>query len=159
MPDDVIARIRPTPARRALALLMLFGLGGMLIYLALAAPPAHLGWQVFLLAVGAGALVLGERMRRATSKSVELTEEELRVSDGTVLARMEDIVGLDRGLFAFKPSNGFVVLVAEPGPAAWAPGLWWRIGRRIGIGGVTPSAEGKFAAELIAQHLARRDAG
>lgn len=157
--DDqtVLATIRPTPARRWIAIAMLFVLGAMLLYLAFAFPPADLGWQAFLIAVGAGALWLGEKMRRATERGVELTPAGLRDTRGETLCSFDEIRGIDRGLFAFKPSNGFVLRLADRGPARWEPGLWWRVGRRIGIGGVTPSTEGKFMAEMIAQRLAARD--
>lgn len=160
MPEtEVLARVRPTPARRAVALAILYALGAMLIYIALTSPPQSLGWQGFLWLAGAGALWLGEKMRRATRLSVELTGAELRASDGRTLCTLDEVVGIERGLFAFKPSNGFVLRLSHGGAARWAPGLWWRVGRWLGVGGVTPSAEGKFMSELIARHLAARDTG
>ena len=32
-------------------------------------------------------------------------------------------------------------------PAAWTPGIWWRLGRRIGVGGLT--GEDAAMAELL----------
>ena len=37
------------------------------------------------------------------------------------------------------------------------PGLWWRIGRRIGVGGVTPASQSKVMADLITARLIERD--
>ena len=45
------------------------------------------------------------------------------------------------------------------GPAAWQPGLWWRLGNRIGVGGMTPGSQAKAMAEIIAIKLAQRDGG
>ncbi len=157
MTDEVLARVRATPARRVIALAMIYTLGGLLIYLAIVAPPQSLGWLAFLVAIGAGALWLAERMRRATSGEVRLTREALVDGEGEVLCRLEDVVGIDRGMFAFKPSNGFVVRLAGPARRRWAPGLWWRLGRRVGVGGVVPSGQGRFMAEMIAQLLVQRD--
>lgn len=157
MTDEVLARVRATPARRVIALAMIYALGGILVYLAFAAPPQSLGWQAFLVVAGFAALWLAERMRRATAGEVLLTRDALTDGEGEVLCRMDQVVGIDRGMFAFKPSNGFVLRLAAPAPRRWAPGLWWRLGRRVGIGGVVPSGQGKFMAEMIAQLLLQRD--
>jgi len=68
-----------------------------------------------------------------------------------------DIERVDRGVFAFKPSNGFLVRTREPSARAWRPGLWWRFGRRIGVGGVTSANQTKAMSEILAAMLAERD--
>ncbi|HAR51528.1 MAG TPA: hypothetical protein DCS45_06565, partial [Roseovarius nubinhibens] len=58
----------------------------------------------------------------------------------------------------FKPSNGFIVILKEAQKPRWEPGMWWRLGRRVGIGGVTGAAEAKAMAEVISgQILARQN--
>jgi hypothetical protein len=84
---------------------------------------------------------------------IELTETEIRTSNGEVLARMDEILAVDRGAFAFKPSNGFTLKLNTKKPRAWAPGLWWRFGRRVGVGGVTSAGQAKFMAEQIALRI------
>jgi len=79
-----------------------------------------------------------------------LSETELKDTAGNVLALLSDIEGVDRGMLAFKPSNGFVLRLKTSQPRAWAPGLWWRVFKRVGVGGVTPSGPTKFMAEQIA---------
>jgi hypothetical protein len=155
--NEVLARVCASRGRRVLGLGSLAFLGVLLIYIAMAQPP-DLGWQVFLLAMGAGALWMADAMRRATANVVELTPLMLRDSDGTVIARLEEIEAIDRGFFAFKPSNGFLLKTSAPQPRIWRPGLWWRTGRRIGIGGMTPGHQSKFMAEIIATILAEREA-
>lgn len=156
--SEVVAVVRASAGRRVLGLGALAALGILLIYVAFATPPTFLA-QVFLIAVGGAALWLADAMRRATANCVELTETELRDSDGTVIARIEDIEGLDRGFFAFKPSNGFLIKVAQKSDNHWRPGLWWRLGRRIGIGGVTPGNQTKVMSEILAVMMAKRDGG
>jgi len=156
MEDEVLARVRASAPRRWMGIAMLATIGGLSIYVALAAPPALI-WQLFLLAVGALALFMAERLRRATELTLELTETELRDSGGRVLARVADIQSLDSSFFAFKPSNGFLIRTKTPAARAWRPGLWWRVGRRIGIGGVTPGSQTKMMAEILSAMLARRD--
>ena len=77
--------------------------------------------------------------------SPEMSEE--------IRARMDEIDRVERGAFAFKPSNGFLVHLKKPGHRAWQPGLWWRMGRKLGIGGVTPAGQAKFMADMIALRL------
>ena len=157
--ETILLTLSPSPIRRRMAVAVLGGTGGLLIWLALTAPQSAPLWQVLLIAFGAGALWAAYKLWQATMEHLVLTSHELRSSDGTVLCDLDAVVGIDRGAFAFTPSNGFVLKLAHPsGPRGWAPGLWWRTGSRIGIGGVTPAAQGKMMAELIAHTVAERDA-
>lgn len=156
-PDDsgVYARAAASPGRRWLGVGMQYLLGLLILYVLFVQPPAA-GWAVVMAVVGVGALILGDSMRRATVRRLELHRDTLRDDTGLVIARIEDVVAVERGVFAFKPSNGFVLVMKEKGDRAWAPGLWWRAGRRVGIGGVLPQAETKFMAEVIATWIAQR---
>jgi hypothetical protein len=154
--DEVLAVARASAGRRILGLTSLAGLGVLLIYVAFASPPTLL-WQVFLIGIGAGAIWVADAMRRATASWVELTQTGLRDADGTVIAHLADIEGLDRGFFAFKPSNGFLMKIRTKSSNHWRPGLWWRLGRRIGIGGMTPGNQTKYMAEALAVLMAKRD--
>ncbi|MEP1521841.1 MULTISPECIES: hypothetical protein [Ascidiaceihabitans] len=156
MDDTVIATITASAGRRLLGILSMGTLGVLVITICFLAPPAP-GLIVFLLAVGAASLWAAENMRRATTLTIELTEEGLRDSSGEVLARLDDIAGIDRGVFAFKPSNGFLLSTKTPATRVWRPGLWWRFGKRVGVGGMTPAGETKFIADYIATHVAQRD--
>lgn len=155
---DVIATLQASLLRRMFAYGTVFVLGALVVMLAFVQPPA-LGWQLFLLAFGGATLLVAERLRRATLLGLVLTEDELRDTGGQVLARLDNIASVDRGAFAFKPSNGFILRLAEPAPRTWAPGLWWRYGRRVGVGGVTPAGPAKYMAEQIALRIVARRAG
>ncbi|PCH74416.1 MAG: hypothetical protein COC12_03680 [Rhodobacteraceae bacterium] len=156
MQDNVLTVVEASSVRRWMGVIMLGGLGGLVIYVALVAPP-KLGWQVFLIIVGALSLWMAEKMRRATEYRIELTETELRSSDGQILALVSEIQSVDRGVFAFKPSNGFIVRTNAPQSRVWRPGLWWRMGRRIGVGGVTSAGQTKAMSEVLSALLAQRD--
>jgi hypothetical protein len=156
MQDNVLTVVEASSVRRWMGVIMLGGLGGLVIYVALVAPP-KLGWQVFLIIVGTLSLWMAEKMRRATEHRIELTETELRSSDGQILALVSEIESIDRGVFAFKPSNGFMVRTTVPQSRAWRPGLWWRMGRRIGVGGVTSAGQTKSMSEVLSALLAQRD--
>lgn len=154
--DEVLARVTPSAGRRILGIGMLSFLAVLVIYVAITTPPS-LGWQVFLIALGSVSLVIANAMRKATKHTLELTRTELRDDAGTVLVRMEDVVSIDRGAFAFKPSNGFLLRLTTSHAKDWRPGLWWRASRRIGVGGMTPMRSTKYMAEVIAIMIAERD--
>ncbi len=154
--DGVFARVSASAIRRTFACAVLYGLAIMLFYVALARPPAAM-WLLFLLAFGALVLFVAEKLRRATRVEILLTTEDVRDSEGRILAQMADVVSVQRGAFALKPSNGFTLVLRDPAPRAWAPGMWWRMGRRVGVGGVTGAGPAKFMAEQIAMRIAKRD--
>lgn len=154
--SEILATITPSPIRRHFAYGMLAILGALTLYLAFVTAPAF-GFRLFLLIVGVLILVAAERMRRATSMVLTLTKDGVTDSAGQVLFTIDDVAKIDRGLFAFKPSHGFVVLTKQAQGFAWAPGMWWRIGKRVGVGGVTPSGQAKFMAERMAMLVAGGD--
>lgn len=156
MADDILFTLEASPPRRMLGVGILAALGLLLLCLAAMRPPGSPLLLVFLVLVGLGALALGLRMLRATRARLELTEAGLRSSDGRVIAPLEAIASLDRGTFAYKPSNGFLLRLTDSAPIAWEPGLWWRLGRRVGVGGVVSGGQAKAMAEMIAAMLARR---
>lgn len=156
MSEEVLAVIEASAPRRWLAIAMQAGLGLMLVYLALSVPGGF-GWQAFLALFGAAWIWLATRTYAATQLRLELTETDIRDSSGIQLALIEEIESVSRGMFAFKPSNGFsLVLKNRKSPAHWRPGLWWRMGSRVGIGGVTAGSQTKPAAQIIEALLAQR---
>ncbi len=150
--NGIYAVVQASPVRRIFAYGVQFGLGALVIYTTLVQPPAVL-WMIFMLVFGVLMLLQAERLRRATQLIIELTDTELRDSSGTVLARIDEIRSVERGVFAFKPSNGFTLVLNNKKPRAWLPGLWWRFGRRVGVGGVTNAGQSKFMAERISMML------
>jgi hypothetical protein len=156
-PDEVLARIRPKPARRWFAIGVTGLLAAILIYIAAAFTPVDLVWLAFLIALGLLCAYWAWLVWRATSVSLELTPTELREEGGRRLCAIEDVDRVDSGFFAFKPAAGFLVHLRTPMSRVYAPGLWWRAGRRVAVGGVTSRAEGKAVAELINVMLAERE--
>ncbi|WP_372833966.1 hypothetical protein [Puniceibacterium confluentis] len=151
--ERILAEVSASGPRRVLGVGMLWFLGGLLIYVAAATPPSA-GWQIFLVLLGACALWLGYALMQATTLILQLTANELRDSEGTVLARIADIEKIDRGVFAMKPSNGFTLILKRPLARSWRPGLWWRLGRRVAVGGVTPGSQTRPMADVIAALVA-----
>ena len=154
---DQIVGLIPSIMRRVFGCGVLFALGFLLVYIAIVKPPEALQWILVLVVIGAASAYAGYRMWYWSGHLIELTDDGLRMSDGTVIAHLDDIHSVDRSFFAFKPSNGFLVTLKTKYPATWIPGLWWRVGKRIGIGGLTSGAEGKMMADTLSAMIAQRD--
>lgn len=154
--DEVLIVLVASTGRRLLGVCAVGGLGMILLWLAAVQAPG-LGWQAFMLGVGGLSLWMAIRMWHATARRLELTPTGLQDDTGRMIARMEDIRAVDRGVFAFKPSNGFMLRLSRRAPGAWQPGLWWRAGRLVGVGGVTASTPAKIMAELIEARIGASD--
>ena len=152
MGGEILGAIVPSLFRRWLAFAAIVVSGGVLIYAGIGDTTTGLIWKLLLIGGGAALIVLADRLRRATSVAIEFTADGLRESTGRVLCTFDDIEKVERGAFAFKPSNGLLVRLKTPADAAWAPGLWWRYGRKIGIGGVTSAGQSKAMSDMIALH-------
>ena len=152
--DGVLMELAAAPARRGAAVGALYLAGGLLVWLGATAATAG---AIAVIGLGAGGLVLAEILRRSSRVGISLTVEGLFDSRGVRIAGWDEIAGIERGSFALKPSNGFGLRLREPAPRAWVPGVWWRIGRRVGIGGVLPPRPTRFMAEQMALKLAERD--
>lgn len=157
--SQLLATVSPSPGRRIVAVGMLAAMGVLLLWIAIAAPPRELVWQIAIAVLGAFGAWLSRTVWIASAVGVELTRDELRLTDGTTLCRVEHIRSVDRGPFALKPSGGFVVTLDRPAPRGWTPGIWWRLGRRLGVGGVTSAMEGKYMADVIAAMVEERKSG
>jgi len=80
----------------------------------------------------------------------------LFLEQGEILAQFDNIDAVDRSIMAFKPSNGFVVHLKNPQKRGWAPGIWWRVGRTLGIGGATSRDHARNMADTLNTMLAER---
>ena len=149
---QIIAQLTPSPMRRVAAVIVLLGLGLLCVNLGLAADTASAVVRVLMFALGAGALWLAMRCWRATSRGVVLHNDGTLCESGEggrLLAHVSDVTSVARGPLATKPSQGLTLVLRVADRAGWAPGLWWRLGKRLGLGGVTRAHEGKAMAEAI----------
>ncbi|WOI57052.1 hypothetical protein [Palleronia sp. LCG004] len=158
LPGEEVSRLGASPTRRVIGVVMICALGALLIWLAVS-QPAEIFWRLLLIVLGGLGIWCGIALWRATAGSIVLKPEGLFTETDAPLVLMDEIDTVERGAFAFKPSNGFSVKLKEPAPFAWAPGLYWRFGRRIGVGGVTSPGEAKAVAELLQVLHGRRTEG
>lgn len=150
--------LRPSAPRRVLGAAIQLALGGLILWIAVAHPPSNPLWLVFLIVFGLAALMLAQKGWRGSANAIVLDERGLYAEDETPIAPLGNIASVDRALFSFKPSNGFLIRLRAPAGRAWSPGMWWRFGRRVGIGGVTGGAETKIVADALSFMVAERDA-
>lgn len=156
-PAETLAEVSVSPGRRIFGVGVLAALCLLLLRMGIAgAGGSWLDGIVLVMGVLAG--FAAWIMYRATRLSVILRRDGLFDSDGTCLAVMDAIVTVDRGTFAFKPSNGFLLRTSDRAGRLWQPGLYWRIGRRVGVGGITRAAEAKQMADVMSVMLAERAA-
>lgn len=146
--DDVLIAITASQARRWLGVAALFALG--ILFLTLVFEPTGGVWRFVFLGFGALAFFAADRLRYYTNDTIELTREEIRTRSGRHLAFVANVKAVERGAFAFKPSNGFLVRLNESEGRGWAPGLWWQRGRLLGVGGVIPGGQSRAMAEILA---------
>ena len=161
--DGILATVGAGPMRRWTAVGALGALAALLAatgveqMLAASGTAAIMG--AILTAAGALSAWGAVRMADATGRTLVLTRDALSDDRGEVLAPLDRIARVDRGAFAFKPSSGFVLHLAEPMPRRWAPGLWWRTGTRVGVGGTLAARDARGMADLITLVLADRKGG
>ena len=147
--------LRPSQPRRYAAILTLAGIGTILAWQSILG--GVLLTRILALVFAIGAVWLAVRIGQASAASLQLDEDGLSTNDGTLIVALDNIRRVERGPFAFKPSNGFLIVTKSPMRAAWNPGMWWRFGRRVGVGGVTSKADGKRVADRLTLLLKDRD--
>lgn len=152
-PEEIHAVITVSAARRIMAYGIQLALGAILVYAAFAGGAGPIAAAILLIF---GGLVLwgAERIRRTGNIEIYLTDQGVFDSTGVQLAAFNDIASVSRGPFALKPSNGFGLNLKTKQSRAWVPGLWWRFGQKVGVGGITSAGAAKFMAEQITLRLA-----
>lgn len=146
---EIILSVRPSPFRRWVSVVLVIGLAAFLVHLALTESAISPLSRGILGLLGLGCAWMGVRMYHATDVGLDLYPDRLCDTKGQELCHLDELAKVERGAFAFKPSNGLVLQLKDPGRAAWQPGLWWRIGRRLGIGGIISAGQSKALAEAI----------
>lgn len=152
-PAEVVAVLTPSPMRRWVTLVIWLGLAALLIGLSFMLPKPNLLTQAALIGIGAFLLWRMRVFYEDTAQDLILSRSGLFDSTGRELFSIADVASVERGAFSAKPSNGFAVILTQAQPRAWVPGMWWRIGRRVGVGGVIPGKAARDMADVIAMML------
>ncbi|MEM8788140.1 MAG: hypothetical protein AAGE76_07750 [Pseudomonadota bacterium] len=148
--SDPIAILRVSAARRVFGAVVQGGLGLLLLVLAVQLPEPTVPGRLALIGFGLLSLWQALVMYRATGRDLVLTKAGLFDSAGEPIAALDNIASVDRGFFALKPSNGFLLRLHGAPGRRWVPGLWWRLGTRVGVGGATSGKAARDMADIIA---------
>ena len=76
--------------------------------------------------------------------------------DETIVCKMSDIARVDVSPYTFKSANGFIVLLKTQSSFKSIPGLYWRLGKRISIGGLVSKNESKFLSGALLRFLEKK---
>lgn len=147
--DKVIAMLAPSPFRRYFGIGGLAALGTIFAYVVMVTGLSSTLATITIVLAAVLSFVLAYRMFVATSDILQLKREGLFTTKNELVAQMDNIEKIELGIFVMKPSNGFLIVLKEPMDRRWQPGLWWRFGHRVGIGGVTSRPEGKAMADAM----------
>ena len=159
VPGELLAALPPSAIRRWITLVLLVIFAMALSVIGAELPAERQLAKVLSFTASALAVLQAVLMWRATANAIVLSEDELRESaTGRLIARLDDIERVDTTAFAYRPATGFLIFLRSPAPFAVAPGMWWRAGRRIGIGGVTTKTEGKIMAAALRAAIETRKA-
>jgi hypothetical protein len=156
--DTPLATLRLSTPRLWFTAACLAALAALLLWIAVVQPPGSLGWRGFLLLAAVLLGWSGLRLYRNADRALVLTEDALTDTRSGTVCRIADIERVSTGTFALKPARGFAIALTQPGERTWAPGLWWRIGRSVGVGGMTGTVETRMMAERIEALVTARDA-
>ena len=157
--DDVIVKLEPSLGRRWFGAIALGMLGLSLIWVTFSRPPDGLFLKIIVPVIGALFIWQAQWNLRVTKHGLYLTKEGLFDGQNEQVCALYNMAEVDRGVFAFKPSNGFLVRLHEAEPKGWAPGLYWCLGRRLGVGGATHPAQNKQLAQAIEVLIMERSLG
>ena len=146
-------KVVPSMPRRVLGVGLLFCIAVIFFYFAIYELRMSGIFAYVNLTIGSVQFWAAYKVYVATNESLVFNDGKITSTDGTLVADVENIAKIDRSMFAFKPTNGLLIILRKPMPASWRPGLWWRCGRFVGIGGCTPKHHGKQFAEELERHI------
>lgn len=152
----VLAEARVSTPRRLFAAFLLAAVGLGLAWSGVRLAPMSVSGAL-MIGAGAAALWLALQLVLASGQGVVLTGAGLRDGDGTVIVDLDAVAAIDSGLLSARPSNGFVIRTRGRQLPGWRPGLWWRLGHRVGVGGILPKAPTRALAERLSRLVAARD--
>lgn len=155
--SEILARLQIAPVRRWVGVTILALIGVGLIYSGLVYPPAALLGRLAIFLLGFLMILQAYWNLQVRSGALVLKEDGLWVENGPQLAALDNIETVQVSAFSIKPSNGFAVVLRSPARLKWVPGLYWCVGRRIGVGGATHPAQAKAMAELLSTLIMDRE--
>ena len=156
MQDQGIAVIRRPELLRWAVVITLILMGGFCGLIGLSLFAQSVLPALALVVIASGCLWLAWATFQTDCSSVMFDGERIYTNSGVELCRLDEVADLQRGMAMLKPSGGFIILLTGDAPRGWSPGLWWRYGTRIGVGGAVSTRACKHMADSISGALAAR---
>ncbi len=139
--------LAPTTFRSVTGLTVMAGMGALLLSAAYQQDGIA---RALLVAAGLAAVAAALSLWRGRHDCLRWTAAGLVDGTDQIIAPRADVVSVERSAMAMRPSNGFSLRLSRRLGFAWKPGLYWRIGRRVGVGGLTSPGLAKALADHIA---------
>lgn len=149
--------LRAAKVRRVIACGVLVAIGAMFWWSGMLGGDQTGAARALMVGIGALWFWGAWELWRGTGRAVFLTDSGLVDSNGVVIAPFDSILAVERGMISMKPSHGMLLKLSHAGPVKWVPGLWWRLGARVGIGGLTPKNATRLFADALELRLAEKD--
>ena len=146
---DVIVKIQPGKARRIFSAILLCLVALVMLNLVFTGSANSVVLKTILLSMSCVFLWQAQTSLRSADAALVLTRDGLFDGQGELICSISQIVSVDRGWFSLKPSNGFLIRLHEPAVRKWSPGLYWRIGTRLGVGGALSPAQTKELSDKL----------
>ncbi|MBL4805948.1 MAG: hypothetical protein JKY31_01510 [Rhodobacteraceae bacterium] len=152
------AKLEVSYFRRVIGMAVQVSMGIFLLYTVATLPSASIIWSILLTGLGFAFLWFAWRYWKSTETYLTLNENGLFDSTGRHFCTFDEIEKVDRSIFAFRPSAGFLIRLKTSRQKGWSPGLWWAFGKSVGVGGATSRAACKQMADIISVMISERGA-
>ncbi len=147
--SDVIVKIQPSLGRRLFGVVIL-GLSALVMLNFIFADITQSAMlKVILFVMSVIFLWQAQANLRFANAALILKREGLFDDQGEQICSLSNIAKVDRGWFTFKPSNGFLLRLHDSEGLKWSPGLYWRIGKNLGVGGAVSPSQSKEMSDKI----------
>lgn len=143
-------KIQASVSRRLFSVLLLSLSAAVMIYFAFTDPAQSVVLRLVLLSLAGVFLWQVQANLRFPNAALILKRDGLYDDQGEIICSLSNIALIDRGWFSIKPSNGFLLRLHEKTSVKWLPGVYWRIGKRMGVGGaISPAQTKEFSDKLL----------
>ena len=147
---EELITLKMSKLKRLSGALLIFVLGTTLLFSVYKkSNPGYTVYESLFLLVGLILIFVSWRIGRARLTGIKLTKSGIYDLNDVKLCAILDINYIDRRTFAIKPANGFIIHLKNSAKSFWIPGLCWRIGKRLAIGGMLSKQECKAFANLL----------
>lgn len=148
--SDVILKIQPTYSRRLFGMAILSIAAFVMFSFAFVETSQSALLKLILFLMGYAFLWQVVTTILMKNAALILSRDGLFDEQGRLVCALSNIAEIDKGVFSFKPSNGFLIRLHHSNGINWTPGLYWCVGKRIGIGGaLNPSQTKELADKLL----------